>query len=112
VAQVAGYSVRTLSWSAFLHGFTPPGVATQYDWIVWDDSCLNTTAIGQHEDQGLPHFIGTIQSALPHALWIAALSLPRVDLWLATPTWEQCEWIVKPDSGHGLLRLLSQLSAR
>jgi hypothetical protein len=110
VARSVGYSVRSLSWSAFLQSPTSADAAAHYEWIVWDDSCLNTTADRRDGSQSLPPYITAVQSALPRAQWIAALSLPRADEWLAIPKWEQCEWIVKPDSGHGLLRLLTHLS--
>ena len=105
IAQAEGHRVELLSARQFRRQLS--SAQAQPAWILWDDSCLDTssrelaTAVDPLED-----FFEAAGQRYPAALLIAALSLARVEQWLMRPLAAGHEWIVKPDSGLALSRLL------
>ncbi len=118
VAKASGCQAEIVSWSKFQRDQREVEVSPTLDWMLWDDSCLDTSECGG--DGGYEFALQQITrekitqeklsaEANPSAsapLTIAAVSLPRADQWITRGFDNTCELIVKPDSGQAFSRLL------
>lgn len=109
VGQACGFDITAYSWQNFQQQVATHELDGATQWILWDDSCLNTSGPQAAYDPALENFFQTTSQALPSACLIAALSLPRADQWIRASAGKSTELIVKPDSGQALTRLLMHL---
>jgi hypothetical protein len=120
VARQAGADVDWWSaagWQALIGG--EAGTATAavdaaVDWLLWDDSCLNTAGgatdgFAERGDCALTDCLGFIQQArklLPQAQIFCGCSIPRWADWEQMQRRGANELLSKPNTGRGLQRLL------
>ncbi|MEM7558653.1 MAG: hypothetical protein AAF394_05990 [Planctomycetota bacterium] len=118
VASELGQQTVALLWSE-LEGAGSEFEPEALDWILWDDSCLDTCAQFASSDESSPRNIAQLQQQLK-LLRKLTKTTPQVSLLAATihphwQTWEQLHAlgalaiIAKPESGVGLGRVLSHL---
>lgn len=81
--------------------------AVQQDWVLWDDSCLDTTASQQVADQLIP-WIRKVRLENPNACILCALSLPRWSIWKQALEAGADELVVKPTAGFDFSRIVSR----
>lgn len=98
--------VEVSSWDSYLARLQSNDFPRKIAWVLWDDSCLDTSAVCQAAESTIEEFFEKTTQVLKGSLLIAALSMPRALKWLARSGNDQCEFIVKPDSGQALMRLL------
>lgn len=98
--------VEVISWAGYLARLHSKDFPHRISWVLWDDSCLDTSAACQGAAATMEQFFELTAPVFESSLLIAAISMPRAYQWLARPGSDQHEFIVKPDSGQALIRLL------
>lgn len=82
------------------------------DWLLWDDTCLDTTRGSILETEHAEHdtlgwkFLERVRDRWPDTLLIAAVNMPRWSAWQAAEALGGVELLVKPNTGEGLTRLM------
>lgn len=118
LANLCGQTTTSLSWQAFaklaqqeLVGASPvvPRLADRA-WVLWDDSCLETSRSSPGLNTQPADYLNLIRQACPNAQLLGLTGWPRADQWLAVGDGLRVEWLVKPDRGQGLKRLLCALA--
>jgi hypothetical protein len=105
-----GAEATTVSSQAFAD-WTP---RSDIDWVVWDDSCLDTfpglcqAGTPQFEDRALLDFLALVSDRFPSALTIVASSMPRIDQWRAAAEGGAREFIAKPSCGRALANIFDR----
>jgi hypothetical protein len=84
--------------------------ALEPDLVLWDDSSFDTwnALAGDSESRQLAYFAGTAIKHFPRAVRVAAMKMPRWDLWRQARIDGVHELIVKPGSAAALLRILAE----
>ncbi len=98
--------VEICSWLKYQNRSQANDFRPKVRWVLWDDSCLDTSAADHQAESMMEYFFQQASEIFPATLLIAAISLPRADQWLATSLADHQEFLVKPDSGQALVRLL------
>ncbi len=119
-AESLGAEARVVSLRVFLseaaswRGHVGPASANQLsasqepvfcDWLLWDDSCLDT-AIDCDEARASENFFSTAARLFPDALLCAAYSIPRWHSWKHACQAGAQELLTKPNTGRALERIL------
>ncbi|MCA9132804.1 MAG: hypothetical protein KDA45_06605 [Planctomycetales bacterium] len=77
-------------------------------WVLWDDTCLQTSAacgpIAEDSSGQQQVFFSSLRGWQAAAVGIAAVTMPRDECWQEAATAQ--EFIVKPNSGQALMRIL------
>ncbi len=81
------------------------------DWILWDDSCLNTAGTEGNAAQ-VGDLLSAARNKFPNAMVIAATCMPRWHDWQRWQDWGADELLGKPSQGFSLQQLLSSKCLR
>ncbi len=98
--------IEVISWARYQARLQSRDFPQRPNWVLWDDSCLDTSAASRDSAATMEGFFALTGPVFESALLIAALSMPRATQWLKRSGSDQHEFIVKPDSGQALIRLL------
>lgn len=86
-----------------------PNKTAKQDWILWDDSCLDTIENRSASDQLIP-LIRKARLENPNAVILCALSVPRWSTWKQALEAGADELVVKPTAGFDFSRIVSRAS--
>ncbi len=107
-AESAGAEAMVLSSRAFRD--RQPAATPQPQWILWDDSCLDTYARQDPVSQ-TSTWLQAARQRFPDASLCCGLTICRAEAWRQLALSGAAEWLSKPATGRGLARWLNSLSA-
>lgn len=103
-SQVGSRSLPTSALGFQLQIKSDPGWLADFQWVLWDDSCLSTTQDPASAELSITRFFETMVSVHPPTVGIVAVGIPRVDILQSLG--EKVEVIAKPCDLTALDRLL------